>query len=167
MMRYQLVEKRVNEIMSKVKVSDNGYEASKLQRLKTAKAIKQWFHVSYGEDDSILRRKAIRLVNLYNLGKNVDALAKNILIQVRMIDHISNEDEAMFQLQLLKQRIFIMIHEFIMADTDDKLVAAFMSCGFPNIDTSVSRKENKISKNPPIKGFQFSNLGKQVELKAR
>lgn len=163
--RYQLTRKRAKEIINELQF---GLEptTSMLHRIKVAKLVKEWFE---SDNSPIIRKRAIEYINRYGLAKNMDALLKCILVQVKMISHISDDEEQYFQLQLLKQRVKILICEFMYAKTDDELQEAFLGCGFGNLHKPketkkvTEPKQEHIAK--PIGGIQFSNLGKTYTIK--
>lgn len=156
--RYQLTKTRAEGI---IKELEFGLEptSSMLNRIKVAKLVKEWFGT---DNDRIIRRRAIDHINRYGLAKNMDALLKCILVQMKMIEHISNDEEQRFQLQLLKQRVKILACEFMYAKTDNEMQEVFLNCGFGNLHKKEVKKINEsVKPQKPIKGIEFSNLRKR------
>lgn len=163
MSRYQIAKENIKEIFKDVVIEEKLYpNVSMLNRIKTAKAVRQWIQTE--NQNQVLRKRAIRLINTYGLGLNLRCMFDTVCIQLRVIDSITNEEEQNFQLALLKQRVSGLIYDCLKARTMEELELACLNCGYPVFDDT-AKKIDKDKPKPDNKvGFEFTNLGKHVSL---
>ena len=146
MKRYQLCKERVEGIMGKINSTMILNYCSMLNRVKTVKVIKKWFK-DLNESD---KEKAIKLVNRYGLGRQVEALTDCILMQVYAIDCIDNEDVKMEQLKALGDRIYnSMIKNFIMCITEEDIRYLVLNGGMVTNYQKIQKPEPKLKYQKP------------------
>lgn len=146
--RYQLCKERVEGIMSEINSTRIKTYCSMINRVKTTKAIKKWFKDMNESDE--YRQRAIKLVNRYGLGRQVQALTDCILMQVYAIDCIDNEEVKKQQFKALGDRIYnSMIKNFIMCITEEDIRYLILNVGMVTNCPETQKPEPKLKYQKP------------------
>lgn len=146
--RYQLCKERVEGIMGKINSTMIINHCSMINRVKTVKVIKKWFK-DLNESDEY-RQRAIKMVNRYGLGRQVQALTDCILMQVYALDFIDNEEVKKQQFKALGDRIYnSMIKNFIMCITEEDIRYLVLNGGMVTNYQKTQKPEPKLKYQKP------------------